>query len=69
MLKQLSKKYHVNESQLLLAWILKHPSSVFPVVGTTEPERLSESIEAVNIPLELQDWFMLLEASEGHKVA
>ena len=68
-LKQLTKKYDVNESQLLLAWILKHPCSVFPVVGTATPKRLSESMEAVHLNLELQDWFMLLEASEGKEVA
>ena len=68
-LQKLTKKYNVNESQLLLAWILKHPSAVFPVVGTTEPKRLLESMQAINIKMELQDWFMLLEASEGQEVA
>ena len=67
-LKKLTAKYNANESQLLLAWVLKHPSSIFPVVGTTEPKRLLESMEALKINLELQDWFMLLEASKGKEV-
>lgn len=65
----LTKKYNASEDQLLLAWILKHPSKIHPVVGTATPERLKLAMDAVQIDLELQDWFLLLEANEGHEVA
>jgi predicted oxidoreductase len=68
-LTDLTKKYKATEDQLLLAWILKHPANVHPVVGTTTPERLKLAMEAVGIEMELQDWFTLLEANEGHEVA
>ena len=67
-LKALKKKYKASTSQLLLAWILKHPAKAYPVVGTANPDRLKESIQAVEIELELEDWFTLLTASKGHKV-
>ena len=67
-LKQLSEKYNAEASQLLLAFVLKHPAKVFPVVGTTNKERLSGSIEALKIELELKDWFTMLEASKGRRV-
>ncbi len=67
-IKPLRKKYNATLSQLLLAWILKHPAGVYPVVGTANPERLKESAEAVYIALEQEDWFILLTASQGHKV-
>ncbi|SIP98912.1 aldo/keto reductase [Maribacter ulvicola] len=68
-LGDLAKKYGATEDQLLLAWILKHPSKIHPVVGTATPKRLKLGMEAVAIDLELQDWFILLEANEGHEVA
>ena len=68
-LSVLTKKYNATEDQLLLAWILKHPSKIHPVVGTATPKRLKMAMEAVNIEMELQDWFILLEAKEGHEVA
>ena len=68
-LVELTKKYDATEDQLLLAWVLKHPSSVHPVVGTATPKRLKMAMEAVAINLELQDWFLMLEANEGHEVA
>ncbi|WP_350293260.1 aldo/keto reductase [uncultured Croceitalea sp.] len=67
-LEVLKAKYNVDESQLLLAFILKHPVGIYPVVGTTTKERLKASLEAVSINLELQDWFLLLEASKGEPV-
>jgi len=61
-------KYNATADQILLAWILKHPSSAHPVVGTASKERLKASINATQIELELQDWFLLLEASKGQEV-
>ena len=67
-LKVLCEKYNASEAQLLLAWILKHPSGIHPVIGTTNKERILNAVKAVEIGLDLQDWFTLLVASQGHKV-
>lgn len=68
-LTQLAKKYNVTEDVLLLAWILKHPSNISPVIGTTNRDRILNANKALSIELELQDWFLLLEASKGEEVA
>ncbi|NER17255.1 aldo/keto reductase [Spongiivirga citrea] len=67
-LTKLSEKYETGEDQLILAWLLHHPSGIHPVVGTTNEVRLKKAVEALDIELELQDWFELLVASQGHKV-
>lgn len=67
-LGDLLEKYKASEDQLLLSWILKHPSGIHPVVGTTDKSRLKKAIDASNINLDLQDWFLILVASQGHKV-
>jgi predicted oxidoreductase len=38
------------------------------VLGTTTKERLTQATEAAKIDLELEDWFLILEASQGHEV-
>ncbi len=68
-MQTLTVKYDADESQLLLAFILKHPVGVYPVVGTANKERLKASLDATKINLALQDWFLLLEASQGLPVA
>jgi predicted oxidoreductase len=67
-LGELLDKYNATEDQLLLAWILKHPSQIHPVIGTTTKQRITEAVKAADIELELEDWFKILEASQGHEV-
>jgi len=67
-LGSLLDKYNASEDQLLLAWILKHPANIHPVIGTTNQIRIKEANNALQINLELEDWFSILVASQGHKV-
>jgi len=60
--------YNATEDQLLLAWIMKHPAHIHPVIGTTNLDRITHAAQAAHIDLELEDWFEILVASQGHKV-
>ena len=64
----LANKYEVSVDLILIAWILRHPSKIFPVCGTTDVKRVSQLTKAINIELELEDWFALWIASTGNKV-
>lgn len=68
LLSQLSRKYGATEEQLLLAWVLQHPAGVHPVIGTTRKDRMTDAVRALDLNLELQDWFALWVASQGQKV-
>jgi predicted oxidoreductase len=67
--KTLQQKYHASESQLLYAWLLKHPAGILPVLGTTQPDRIKESISSLQINLDQQDWFEMLKFATGKDVA
>ena len=64
----LCEKYDCSEDQLLLVWLAQHPSKIHPVVGTTSAQRIKNAISALEIKLELTDWFILLKASQGVEV-
>ena len=51
-----------------LAWLLRHPAGIFPVIGTTQPERILESARAVDVKLDAQDWFEMLKVASGRDV-
>jgi len=61
-------KYNASYSQLALAWLLKHPSHIFPILGTTKPERITEAAKSVDINLDRQDWFEMLKWVMGREV-
>jgi predicted oxidoreductase len=67
-LGELMEFYNATEDQLLLAWILKHPAKIHPVIGTTTKNRITDAKKAEEIDLKLEDWFKILVASQGYKV-
>lgn len=64
-----ASKYNASYSQLSLAWLLRHPSAIFPVVGTTKTDRIIESAKALDIKLDRQDWFEMLQWATRKEVA
>ncbi len=64
-----ASKYNATYSQLALAWLLKHPSNIFPILGTTKPERIIEAAKSIDINLDKQDWFEMLKWVMGKEVA
>lgn len=66
--KCLAQNYKSTEAQILLAWLLKHPSKIIPVVGTTQTQRIQEASQANFIDLDLEDWFLLWEKARGKQV-
>ena len=63
-----ASKYNASYAQLSLAWLLKHPS-IFPVIGTTQPERITEAAKSLSVELYRQDWFEMLQWVTGKEVA
>ena len=66
--KELNKKYNTNSVNLLLAWILKHPSRIHPIIGTTMNERIKNACDSLKINLDIEDWFSIFEAQKGERV-
>jgi predicted oxidoreductase len=67
-LKLLEDKYQVGSDVLCLAWLLKHPAQLIPVIGTNQVERIEAAVKATDLVLALQDWFFLYEAALGNEV-
>lgn len=65
---ELADRYDTNPSAILLAWLLRHPAGIQPVVGTTNVDRLRQSAEADRVELAREDWYALLERARGQAV-
>ena len=64
----LCDKYNAEENQILLAFILKHPSKIIPVIGTSKAETIITLSQTLQIDLDLEDWFRILESIRGKEV-
>lgn len=54
--------------QVALAWLLRHPARVLPVLGTGKLERVRAAAAAEGLTLDRQQWFAIWEASAGRDV-
>ena len=52
-----------------VAWLLRHPARVIPVLGTNTLSRIATISEALRVPMDRQTWFELLTLAQGHEVA
>ncbi len=58
-------KYGIDRTVLALAWLLKHPSGIVPIVGTVHPDRVRVAAKAADVDLSREDWYRLLVAARG----
>lgn len=63
-----ANKYGCLPWQLILAWLLKHPANICPIIGSTTPERIISAKQALELDYSREDWYRLLEARNGQAV-
>ena len=63
-----AKLYVCSDWQLVLAWLLLHPSGIAPVLGSTNAQRIAAAADALVIDYQRDDWYRLLEARTGQPV-
>jgi len=65
---KLASAYGVDRTVLALAWLLKHPAGIIPIVGSSKPEKIKAAVKAEEVELSREDWYRLLEAARGERL-
>ena len=55
----------VSRTVIAFAWLLRHPSKIVPIVGTTNPGRIREAVKATEFELSREEWYRLFIAARG----
>ena len=58
-LEEVGKKYGLDKAGMSLAWILRHPSRMQPIAGTTSPEHLRTLAKACDVKISREDFYAL----------
>jgi predicted oxidoreductase len=61
-----AKEYGVSRTVIALAWLLKHPSKIVPIIGSNNPENIRDSVKADDIELTREQWYRILLAARGN---
>ena len=65
LLRQMADQYNTTPDAIAIAWILRHPAGIQPLLGTGKPERVNAATLADKIELSRDDWYRLFTAGRG----
>ncbi|MGM0846330.1 MAG: aldo/keto reductase [Bacillota bacterium] len=54
--------------QIIYAWLLNHPSRIMPIIGSGKMDRIQKAVASLEISLDHDQWFEILQSSMGHDV-
>jgi predicted oxidoreductase len=60
-----ARRLGVSRTVLSLAWLLRHPARIVPIVGSVNPDRIRDAATADDLVLSREDWYRLLVAARG----
>jgi predicted oxidoreductase len=63
----MAEKYNVTNTAIAIAWILRHPAHMQPIIGTTNVQRVKDISKASGITLSRADWYEIYLAA-GNKL-
>ena len=64
----IAKRRGTTRTVIALAWLLKHPARIVPIVGSTNPESIREAAKAADLELTREEWYRLLEVARAERV-
>jgi predicted oxidoreductase len=67
-LDEVGQAHGVDASAVAIAWLLRHPANILPVMGTNNLDRIRTLADAEKVDLDRQTWFHLYELALGHEV-
>jgi predicted oxidoreductase len=63
----IAKDKGVTNTAIAIAWLLRHPAHMQPIIGTTNPQRVKDSCKASDVNLTRQEWYQIYLAA-GNKL-
>lgn len=64
-LDRVAEAQGVSRSVAAYGWLMAHPAGIVPIIGSQNPARIAEGVEALAMRWERQDWYAVLVAARG----
>lgn len=68
MVAALAEKYRTTSASIALAWLMMIPGNIYPIVGSTKPERILACKDAATLRLSREEWYGLWISARGEKL-
>lgn len=67
-LDAIASQQGVDRAAVAIAFLLRHPAQILPVLGTNNLDRIKRASDALKVDLDRETWFSLYEAALGQEV-
>ena len=67
-LESLARAFGVEPAAIAVAWILRHPARIQPLLGGRTPAEVRATARAIDVDLTREQWYRLFNASRGAPV-
>lgn len=68
-LARIGAQHGMDASAVAIAWLLRHPARLMPVLGTNSLPRIARISDAMRLDMDRQTWFELYKLARGRDVA
>jgi len=68
LVKDMADQKQTSPEAILLAWLMRHPAGIQPILGTTRPDRIQKCGEAMNLTMTREEWYSLFVSSRGRRL-
>jgi len=68
LVRSMAEEKGVSGEAIALAWILRHPAHIQPVIGTTNLGRIQAACEADDVQLSREEWYALYTAARRERM-
>jgi len=65
---ELAASYQCSTEAIVLAFLIRHPAGIQPVIGTTNPARIAACRQALKVQLSREHWYALYVSARGKAV-
>ena len=62
-INEIAKKHNTSNVTITIAWLLRHPAKMQPVIGTMNIQRLKDCVKAADISLSREEWYEIYLAA------
>lgn len=67
-LDRVATQFAVGRTATAYSWLMAHPAGIIPIIGSQNPARIAEAVDAFKVRWTRQDWYAVLVASRGERL-
>lgn len=67
-LDHLAARHETTRTNIALAWLMKHPAGIVPIIGSIQPQSIRDAAKASEVKLSREEWYRLLEIAQGERL-